>query len=94
MLTNSLFMVAVFGPFVLIASIAVTIVYMIASKQLHKPVPKQLFLKVVLVSAVIFALGFYIFDYYDTHRSGSLNPYTQQCIGEGYRGAYGDHCTN
>ena len=32
------------------------------------------------------------YNYYYNYRTGTLNPYTQTCINEGFKGAQGDSC--
>lgn len=79
-------------PFVVLASLITAAIAHQSWLHGDKKKSHHLFwiLLIALNTCVVAYLGAQ--SYYRNNRTGGLNPYTQECINQGYQGAKGDYC--
>jgi Na+/proline symporter len=87
------FFIITFVPFVVVASIVLTLFFALRTKARLPRLLTKIFLRTFVICLGV-ALIFYIFfyNYYLDNRTGIFNPYTKNCTDAGYKGARGDGC--
>ena len=89
-----IFFVMIFGLPIIVVTVIVFFIYRkVLSNKGSTLNTKSLIIKIFLVVAGIFIIGNLLYSFYINNRSGSLNPYTEECIKYGYEGAKGKSCT-
>src|SRR3989344_7482732 len=78
------------GPIIIVFSLLSLLIFLKAMKR-QTASKKLLFTKFLLFYTVLGIFIVIFYSFYLDHRTGSLNPYTDECVAQGYKGARGSY---